>query len=423
MKTLKTLTLLLFITIVACSKNDDNTSSLPPQENPIAISSIGPTTGPKNTQVVLTGRGFSDNAASNIVTLNGKTCTVNQASTTLLNIIIPPAAGTGVITVAVAGKSAQSNTFTFIETVTVSTLAGSTSGFADNIGTLAKFDTPKGVCTDFSGNVFVADRFNERIRKIDSTGEVITIAGGAIGFTDGLGILARFNKPLGVAVDANGNVYVADADNNKIRKINTNGQVTTLAGSTAGFTDGTGTTAQFNFPFDICVDAAGNLFVADRINNRIRKISPTGLVTTLAGSTDGFADGTGNTAQFSQPTGVCVDDQGNAYVTDGNNFKIRKISPTGLVTTLAGSTAGFADGTTTTAQFQVLSDICLDDKGNILVLDNKRIRKITPAGVVTTILDGNTYSFGFTPSLTINRNGVLYVSDRTFHKIYKIVID
>ena len=274
--------------------------------------------------------------------------------------------------------------------VTVSTLAGSTYGYTDGTGTSAKFDSPSGVAVDGAGNVYVADQANHRIRKITTSGVVSTLAGsGTPGYTDGTGTSAKFYSPTGVAVDGAGNVYVADRSNHRIRKITASGVVSTLAGSgTSGYTDGTGTSAKFSSPNGVAVDGAGNVYVADYFNHRIRKITTSGVVSTLAGSASGYADGTGTSAQFSYPTGVAVDGAGNVYVADYNNHRIRKITTSGVVSTLAGSgTPGYTDGTGTSAKFSSPTGVAVDGAGNVYVADynNHRIRKITASGVVSTL--------------------------------------
>ena len=274
MKNLKNLfTLLILVVITSCSKDSDTPPTpVAPAINPVAISSMGPTTGAKNTAVVLTGRGFSDNAANNVVTLNGKVCTVNQASATQLNITIPAKSSTGNIVVTVGSNNAQSTLFTYIDTVTVSTLAGSTSGFQDGTGTTAKFKLPYGLTADLAGNIYVADYFNNRIRKITATGVVTTFAGnGAIGSVDGTGTNAQIHRPIDIVFDkTTNNFFVAENGAHKIRKITAAGIVTTLAGSTQGSADGTGLFAQFNSPIGITIDPTGNLFVVDEANNKVR---------------------------------------------------------------------------------------------------------------------------------------------------------
>jgi ATP-dependent protease HslVU (ClpYQ) peptidase subunit len=242
----------------------------------------------------------------------------------------------------------------------VSTFAGSgIAGATDGSGIGASFNYPRGVTVDASGNIYIADNGNNKIRKITSSGVVSTLAGnGNIGAADGNGTTASFSTPDAVAVDASGNVYVADEVNNKIRKITPSGVVSTLAGSgTTASTDGIGIAASFNHPGGIAIDVSGNVYVTEFITNKIRKISQAGVVATLAGSgANGSADGIGSVASFSSPVGVTVDDLGNVYVADDGNNKIRKITqggytispnlPTGLS---FDSGTGIISGTPTVA--------------------------------------------------------------------------
>lgn len=281
------------------------------------------------------------------------------------------------------------------------------SGTNDGVGAAARFNTPIGPALDIATNVYVADVLNHTIRKITRYGIVTTLAGmaGVSGTNDGTGRAARFNQPHAVAVDTNGNVFVSDWGSHTIRKVTQAGVVTTLAGSAGnpGWIDATGSNARFNAPEGIAVDGQGNLFVADQDNFVIRKVTPAGVVSTLAGSPGvrGFADGTGNAALFDKPSAVAVDGGGNLFVGDRGNNAIRKVTPEGMVTTLAGSpTSGWADGTGSAARFDRPSGLAVDDQGNVFVTDegNHVIRKVTTLGVVTTI--------GGTPGVTGTNSGV-----------------
>lgn len=227
-------------------------------------------------------------------------------------------------------------------------------GSNDGAGTNARFTQPMGVAADGAGNVYVADTLNSTIRKITPAGAVTTLAGtaGKNGSDDGTGSAAQFDNPYGVAVDNAGNVYVADSWNNTIRKITAAGIVTTLAGTagSSGSSDGIGSAAKFDFPTGVAADSLGNIYVVDGDNSTIRKITAAGVVTTLAGAagSSGSNDGTGSAAQFSFvfSTGITVDSAGNVYVADTQNNTIRKITAGGVVTTLAGTAgkAGSEDG-------------------------------------------------------------------------------
>jgi hypothetical protein len=277
---------------------------------------------------------------------------------------------------------------------TLAGLAGS-SGSTDGTGSAARFNNPSGVAVDATGNIFVADRANQTIRKVTSAGVVTTLAGSAgnSGSADGTGSAARFSAPTGVAVDTAGNVFVAEQNNATIRKVTSAGVVTTLAGTATanGSADGTGSAARFFSPTGVAVDASGNVFVGDQQNNTIRKVTSAGVVTTLAGlaGSSGSADGAGSAARFSSPSGVAVDTAGNIFVADYGNNTIRKVTSAGVVTTLAGlaGSSGSADGTGSAARFDGPFNVAADTAGNIFVADygNNTIRKVTSAGVVTTL--------------------------------------
>ena len=280
----------------------------------------------------------------------------------------------------------------------VATLAGLASDFGGNDGTggAARFNLAEGVAVDAAGNSYVADTENHTIRKITRAGVVTTLAGsaGLTGSSDGLGSAARFDLPFGIAVDDAGNVYVAEAADNTIRKITPAGLVSTLAGTTGvtGSADGTGAAASFSSPDGLAVDAAHNVYVADSGNSTIRKITPAGAVTTLAGVANsvGNIDGTGSVARFFDPQGIAVDASGTIYVTDTLNHTIRKITPAGAVTTIAGapSVIGSAYGPGSTARFSYPQAVAVDAAGELFIADtgNYTIRKIASTGVVSTVL-------------------------------------
>ena len=318
----------------------------------------------------------------------------------------------------------------------VTTLAGTAGslGSADGTGAAARFWQPQGVAVDSSNNVYVADGANGTIREIASGAIVTTLAGSAsIGSDDGSS--ARFNWPSGAAMDSAGNSYVADTGNGTIRMVTSTGMASTLAGSAGNFgsTNATGGNARFYGPQAVAVGFSGNLYVADTANHTIRKITSSGVVSTLAGlaGTNGLSDGTGSSARFNAPQGLAVDSSGTVYVADTWNHTIRKVTSAGVVTTLAGLPGyyGDIDGTspgsgTNTARFYCPSAVAVDGSGNAYVADtrNHTIRKVTSAGVVSTLAglsgvwgsaDGTNSSARFyqPQSITVDSSGNLYVLD------------
>lgn len=317
----------------------------------------------------------------------------------------------------------------------VSTLAGDgIAGLKDGKGAEARLNRPHGIGFFADGRLAVADRGNHLVRTIDIDGTVRTLAGGGkAGFADGKADEALFNEPIAVAADRQGNVFVADRNNHRIRRIWPDGHVTTLAGSgEAGFVDGPANKASFNQPYGVALDDAEiTLYVADYLNHTIRQINLlTDDVSTLAGNgKPGFSDGVGQKAAFNQPYNLRSDSHGGLIVPDQNNHAIRRVGMDGTVATLAGSgKAGFADGKGREAQFNNPTGAVIAEDGNIYVADrnNHRLRRIAVDGTVTTLAgngeaafaDGSLSVSRFNRPLDVGlRDGKLFVSEENNHRI------
>ena len=434
-KTLPARASLILIALLALVLLTCQEKIIPDPESAPVITGFSPSSGVIGTPVAIYGNNFVPPVIpraqwlpnTSIVKFNGSLAVADRLyqmdsshSVQRLETTVPAGATSGKITITAEGITATSltdfivTTPVYVPNVTVTTVASSTSDtvkhgrgvavdadgnlYVTNWETYTIYkitpdgavtvlfttadDSPResinfGIAVDNNGNVYAA--VGHTICKIAPDGAASTLAGGDTdGDADGQGVSARFNFPWGVAVDAGGNVYVGDMLNNKIRKITPDGTVSTLAGSTGGFADGQGANARFGIPMGVAVDAGGNIFVADNGNNKIRKITPEGNVTSVAGSTTGYNDGSGDTAQFNAPYGIALDAEGNMYIGDGHNYVIRKVTPGGDVTTVAGSTHGFADGTGASAQFGHTRGVALDTNGIIYAADDDygKIRKI-----------------------------------------------
>ncbi len=271
-------------------------------------------------------------------------------------------------------------------------------GAADGPAFESTFNNPHGIAADDVGNVYVVDRFGHKVRKYTQDGNVTTLAGSGIpGAADGTGVNATFNEPWGVCVGNDGFIYVADTRNNLIRKISPDGEVSTFAGSgNFGSTNGQGTSASFGNPTGLEMDEFGNLYVADHLTHVIRKISPTGYVSTLAGvpGSPGHVDGNGANSLFYRPYGLTLDINGDVLVADEWNHRIRRVTPGGDVTTIAGrGVIGHVDGLPDDSEFNYPWDITVDDSGNIYVADgyNQVIRKLVPTGSIPESYEVSTY--------------------------------
>jgi sugar lactone lactonase YvrE len=326
---------------------------------------------------------------------------------------------------------------TFGQTYTIDTFAGNgTSGYSgDNGPATSATLSPGGIAVDSAGNLYIAD--NNRIRKI-SNGVITTVAGnGTYGFSgdNGPATSAQLFNPQGIAVDSAGNLYIADTFNNRIRKVS-GGVITTVAGNgTSGSRDENipATTAQLNWPYGVAVDSAGNLYIANTYNNRVCKVSG-GVITTVAGNgTHGFSgdNGPATAAQLSWPDGVAVDSAGNLYIADTDNNRIRKVSG-GVITTVAGNgTEGFSGdkGPATAAQLGWPYSVAVDAAGNLYIADtyNNHIRKVSN-GVITTVGGDGTFGFGgdkgpatsaaVSPSgIAVDSAGRVYIADTVNYRI------
>lgn len=408
--------------LIGCSKGDSSNNPPPPPPAP-TISSISTNIGAFGTVVTIAGSSFSSTISDNVVKFNGVTAVIQSATATEIVAVVPKGAGTGPVTVAARSQTATGENFRYVFSATVSTLAGSTDGYADGAGTSAQFKAPTGLTVDDQGNVFVID--NYRIRKITSDGVVTTFAGtGLHGSADGLGTAAEFAAPSDLARDHDGNIYVTDSS--KVRKITPQGEVTTLAGSSvAGYADGTGAAAMFYLLAGIACDADGNVYVVDASDNRIRKISPLGVVTTFAGfGLPGAVDGPALTAKFFEPIDIVIDSQGNMFVTEFYNAKIRKIT-NGVVSTYVNNNLGyyltvdnndnlFASHTFASINTNVISQIF---PGIIFVIAGH-----DPGGFADG--PGATMALFFYPiGIAVSNSGIIYVADSGNDRIRKIVLE
>ncbi|MGZ3863778.1 MAG: NHL domain-containing protein [Bacteroidia bacterium] len=332
---------------------------------------------------------------------------------------------------------------------TISTFAGSgTAGFSGDgtVATSAQLHGPYGTCFDQNGNFYIADALNHRIRKISVSGIITTIAGnGAAGYAgDGsLATSAQLNRPTDVAVDNAGNIFIADELNNVIRKINTSGIITTYAGTgVSGFSGdgGLATSAQLTRPNLMTLDQNGNIYISLYQSNRVRKVSAAGIITTIAGNGGSGFSGDGSlatSATFDEPCKVAIDNSGNIFIADEYNQRIRKISSSGIISTVAGNGGvGFSGdgGLATSASLNYPEGIAVDALGNLYISDklNERVRKVSTSGIITTIVGTGTQSYSgdgglatsatmyYPEELTFDTQGNLYISDWGNNVIRKV---
>ncbi len=333
----------------------------------------------------------------------------------------------------------------------ISTVAGGDVGDGGP-ATNATLRTPYGVAVDTSGNLFIADANNNRIRKVNASGTITTVAGdGAQGFSGdgGPATNARLYFPSGVAVDTSGNLFIADTSNHRVRKVNASGTITTVAGNgTSGFSGdgGPATNARLYFPSGVAVDTSGNLFIADANNYRIRKVNASGTITTVAGngtSGDSGDGGPATNASLTGPLGVAVDTAGNLFIADVDwgNHRVRKVNASGTITRVAGAggnCVGCGDGgPATSGNLQYPNGVAVDTSGNLFIADtgNNRVRRVDASGTITTVAGNGAEGFSgdggpatsaslkYPYGVAVDTSGTLFIADIGNNRIRKVAAD
>ena len=431
-------TLICLFSCVKSSQPNNPSNPGGPAITGITITSLTPAHGPYNTIDTITGKGFDLIPSFDSIIINGKKLNIISHNSEQIIVQIPLLTGTGKVDVWYQGKMTTGPVFTYDSVLMVTTIAGnSQEAEVNGHGLDARFWNPIGIAVDHTGNLYVAEMGGSCIRKIDTGLNVTTLAGPAApeaGYVNGTGSVARFASPSGLCIDQNGFLYVADVNNTLVRKVSPAGVVTTFAGKVYdtnpnfGGYDGDTATATFNTPYGVACDKNGNIFVADTYNNKIRKITQAGVVSSIAGADYyhfGSTDGKGSAALFYEPDAIAVDYLGNIFTLDNENHILRKTAPDGMVTTLLGpmevpyitgpyddffayqlatdkygnlyfginvgiikmspdgtlnryATGGIGevDGPAQIASYRAITGITVDDAGTIFITDNNRIRKI-----------------------------------------------
>lgn len=405
-------------------------------------SSFSPLSGKKGTAIKIQGKHFGSDVSKVSLQINGLKATINAVTDTEITAVVPDKCGLGKLVLTVNGKEVTSSAaFRYLYTATTSYFSGSgVGGYEDGPPQKSKFGTLYNIATDSKGIMFAADLGNCMVRRIETDGSISTLAGAAGGgFKDGEGNQALMKFPIGIELAPDGSVYVADQENHAIRKIFSDGTLVTVAGepNRPGSADGGLASAQFKKPYGVKLDKAGILWICDTENGLIRKLSDS-QVSTFAGSTPGYADGKLREAKFYMPSYLNFDENGNIFIADKHNHCIRKITPDGMVTTFAGTPTkdGYRDGEAAQAMFNQPCNIQIDKLGNLYVNDlwNHCIRLVYPDGYVTTLAGkggtegylegtGENALFKHPQGCTLDKDGNLFVTDSANQRIRKLTIE
>ncbi|MBD2700853.1 hypothetical protein IC229_09400 [Spirosoma sp. BT702] len=324
---------------------------------------------------------------------------------------------------------------------TITTVAGSNQAGDGGPATSAQIGAPAGIAVDNSGNLYIADVYHHRIRKVATNGTITTVAGtGSMGFSGdgGQAVNAQLANPQAVAVDASGNLYIADSYNYRVRKVAANGIISTIAGTgTPAFSGdgGLATNAQFGYLYAITLDSNGNIYLVDPNYNRVRKITTGGIISTVAGSGSSSTSGDGGLATnagLNTIFGVAIDNNNNLYISEVNGGRVRKVNTSGIISTYAGGGSGGDGGQAINASINGPSGLVVDANGNLFITSYYRIRKVTAAGIISTVAGNGTEGFSgdggqatsamlYGPrGVAVDGSGNLYIADQNNNRIRKV---
>lgn len=385
--------IIVFVVCLSCGESPQPTPPAIGGNEPPELTGFSPLSGKKGTVIKIQGRHFGIDNAKVSLQINGLKATINAVSDTEIWAVVPDKCGLGKVVLNVNGRETTSATaFRYLYTATTSYFSGSgAGGYEDGAPLKSKFGTLYNIAMDSKGVMFAADLGNCMVRRIDTDGSTSTVAGAVSGgFKDGKGNQGLMKFPIGIELAPDGSIFVADHENHAIRQLFPDGTLTTVAGEPdrPGSADGGLASAQFNQPYGVKLDKTGTLWICDTQNGLIRKLANS-QVTTFAGSTPGYANGKLRDAKFYMPSYLNFDENGNTFIADKHNHCIRKISPDGMVTTFSGTPtqAGYRDGEAGQAMFNQPCNIQIDKLGNLYVNDlwNHCIRLVYPDGYVITL--------------------------------------